>query len=263
MGKSAGAAPNFQGLAGQQGQDSQTNVNTQTQQNRPDINTPFGTQSWTTGPDGQPVLNSGFSGPLAGGAAGAAQQAGDALSNPLDPSLFGPVMDGNAAREQAINASYGASTSRLDPRFEQGENRLRSRLMAQGLDPNSEAGRTANDQFGRDKNDAYGQAMNQAILAGDQASNTVFGQNLASHQQQLSDALRRRGQPLQDVLALSGLSNQMPGFNTAGQAQTAPWLQAGMAQGDYNLQNARDQNNMWGSIAGSLGGLLKAPFSFL
>ena len=44
--------------------------------------------------------------------------------NPLDFSSLGAMPDGSAARQQAIDASYGAATSRLDPQFAQREDML-------------------------------------------------------------------------------------------------------------------------------------------
>jgi hypothetical protein len=261
--KSAGPPPDYAGAAQTDQASSQQVTNQQTQQNRPTINTPFGVQSWSTGPDGQPVLNTGLGGALGGGANAVNQQAADALSNPLDASLFGPVAGGDAARNQAITANYDSAASRLNPQFRTGENALMTRLKAQGIDPGSEAGRAALDQFGRNKNDAYGQAMNSAISSGTEAGQAVFGQNLQAHQQALSDALRRRSQPLSEAQQLAGLANNAPGFNQAGAANPLQSLQAANMQGQYGLQDSQQQNQAWGDFAQALTGLLGAPFKFI
>jgi hypothetical protein len=261
--KSAGPAPDFNQAARADQISSQAAIAQQTGQNRPTINTPFGVQSWTTGPDGQPVLTTGLGGPLAGGAQAVNQQAADALSNPLDPSLFGAVPNGDAARTSAIDASYDSQASRLNPQFQQGENALMTRLKAQGIDPGSEAGRAALDQFGRNKNDAFGQARDASIAEGDRAAQSVFGMNLQEHQQALADALKRRSNPLEEAGQLAGLANNAPGFNQAGSANPLQSLSAANMQGQYGLQDTQQQNQMWGQFAQALTGLLGAPFKFI
>lgn len=246
MGKSAGQAPNYQGAAQQQAQSGQQAVQAQTQQNRPNIQTPFSFQNWTTGPDGTPQLSTGFGGGLGAGADSLANQAGSALGQGLDPSLFGPAMTGDAARNQAIGASYDAATSRLDPTWDRRESMERTQLANQGLDPNSEAYRNQTAATGRDRNDAYTQAMRSAIDSGTSAGSAVFGQNLSAHQQGITDALTQRNAPLSELQQLQGLT-QTPQFNTAGAWDPTQYLQAAMGQGNYQLQDAQQQNQVLGS----------------
>ncbi|RAK51193.1 tail fiber domain-containing protein [Phenylobacterium soli] len=90
--------------------------------------------------------------------------------------------DLNAARQQAIDAVYGQATSRLDPRFSQEENALRTRLANQGLSENSDAYKTALMNFQQGKNDAYNQAQYSAIGAGEDAANSLFGRQVQQGQ---------------------------------------------------------------------------------
>ncbi len=145
--------------------------------------------------------------------------------------------------------------------WDQKEASQRAQLAAQGLDPNGEAARNATGSLNRDRNDAYTSALNSAIGQGTQAGQAVFGQNMASHQQALSDALAQRNAPLQSLGALQGLATGMPQFNQAGLADPTQSLAAAMGLGNYNLGNQQMQNeatssaisglmNMIGGVAG-------------
>jgi hypothetical protein len=86
--------------------------------------------------------------------------------------------DLDAARQQAIDATYSQATSRLDPRFATAGSQLDTRLANQGLSANSAAYQNAQDQFGREKTDAYNQAQYSAIGAGEDAANALFQRQL-------------------------------------------------------------------------------------
>lgn len=193
--------------------------------NRPDVNGPFGNIDWTKNQDGTWTMNQGFTGPL-GGVAGS-------LQSQLAGIWGQPMMTGDKARQQAIEAAYGQSTSRLDPRFAREEEALRTRLVNQGLDPQSEAYVQALREFGLNKNDAYSSAMNSAIGQGTAAGQAVFNQDMQA-----------RNAPLQELIGLKGL---LPG-------------QGGASGGDYMsaLQNQQQQqasqNQFWTDL---LGGLVK------
>ena len=158
--KNAPPPPDFQGAAKEQSQGSQVNMAG-----------PNSSQQWTTGPDGQPMLTSALAGPLAGANAGLQ---GQAAAN------VGAMPSGMEARQQAIDASYGQATSRLDPQWRQREEMARTQLLNQGLDPSSEAGQNAMRDLNFARNDAYGGAMNSAILQGNDAGNAIFNQGMQS-----------------------------------------------------------------------------------
>jgi hypothetical protein len=255
MGKSAGQVPDYTGAAQQQADASRAAVDRQTQQNRPGISTPFMQQTWTVGPDGTPQLSTGFAGGLGAGVSAATDQAGQALSRGLDPSLFSPVMSGNAARDQAIQGAFDQSMSRLNPMLEQRETQLRARLANQGLSPNSQAYRTASGAFGRDRNDAIQSALASAIGQGTAAGESALRGNIAGSQANIANALTQRNAPIQSLGALQGLMST-PQFAQAGAADPGQFLNALMAQGNFNLQNAQQQGQAWGSgLSGLLSGL--------
>lgn len=67
-----------------------------------------------------------------------------------------------AATDQIDSKLYELGSKRLDPRFAQEEEALRTRLANQGIAPGSEAYNRELSQMGQTKNDAY----NQLLLAG-------------------------------------------------------------------------------------------------
>lgn len=253
--KSAPPPPDYQGAAQTEAQASQQNVAAQTQANRPDINTPFGQQQWQQGPDGQWHMQTGFSGGLGALAGNLTGQATDAMSKPFDPNSFGPIGNGDQARNQAINGAYSQATSRLDPMFQQEEQQLDTKLANQGLDPTTAAAQTMRGNFARTKNDAYSSAMNGAIAQGTAAGDSVFRNNAMANQLAIANALRGRTQAMGDLQGMQGLLS-MPGFNAAGMAQSPNYLSAAVAGGNYGLANAEMQNQLMGSMFGAGGGAL-------
>lgn len=225
--------------------------------NRPDINTPFGQQQWTQNPDGSWTMNQGFSGPMGGLGGALGQQAWDSMSGGLDLSSLGGMPDPSKARQEAIDASYGEATKRLDPMWEKREEAARTRLANQGLDPNSEAAKNMMTDVGNARNDAYTSAMNSAVMQGNAAGESFFRQGMMGRQQQLAELLRQRGQPLAEMMAMQGLLN-MP--NTPGGPD---YLGATAAQGNYDLgawgaesKNKADTIKGLGEFGGELGKLL-------
>jgi hypothetical protein len=187
--------------------------------NRPTINTPFGNQAWTQDEEGNWTLNSGLTGQMGDVATMLQGQVGDMFGK-------GPIT-GDAARDQAINAAYGQSTSRLDPMWSKREQGIKTDLMNQGLDPQSKAYADALGQFGRDRNDAYGSAMNSAIGQGTSAGAAAFDQNMQA-----------QNAPLQRLLQMQNLL-QTPNFNAAGNAGGTDYLGAlGMYS---NYKTGQDQ----------------------
>lgn len=182
------------------------------------LSNPFASNTVTTGPDGKPLQSTQFAGGLGDAATGLQQQAG-ALGTAMDWNQFGSVGTGDDARNQAINASYGQATSRLDPQWDRRMDAQRTQLLNQGFDPTSEGYKSAMQDLGFQRNDAYGSAMNNAQMMGQQAGDSVFRNNLASQQNSISNMLRQRGLPLQEMEQLLGLAKFDP--NRALQAQSA------------------------------------------
>lgn len=247
MGKQAPAAPDYRGAAEETAQ-------ADVQANRPNQTNAFNsTMQWTVGPDGRAQATQGFGGPFAGLAASLQQQAAD-MGGPMDWGQFGEMPTGDAARQQAIDAAYGQSSSRLTPMFGQREDALRERLLNQGVGEGSEAYRNAMDTFGRERNDAFQGAMNAAIGQGTQAGQAIFQQGMQGRQQAMAEALRRRGQPLSELQALQGFLAQ-PGF---AQVQGPNFLNAAGMAGNYGLQAFDATNRANADFYGGLMDLLKS-----
>jgi hypothetical protein len=234
FGKGAPPPPDYSGAAQNQFQSGQESINQQTQANRPNQNGPFGSVQWTQGPDGQWTQNSALSGGLG--------QAANNLQGQVAGQ--GPLDNGTAARNQAINSAYGYATSRLDPQWKLRDEQLQTQLANQGLSPGSAAYEQATSQQGRDRNDAYNGAMASAIGQGTAAQQATFGENLAAQMA-----------PYQQMAALHGLG-QAAGFNSAGAYSPLQALQAAGLIGNYGLQGAQMNNQVWSDLfsgAGQLG----------
>lgn len=217
------------------------------QLNRPNQTNAFGGfTNWQQGPGGQWSQTQGFGGPLGGAMDGLKQQAAQNFSSPMDWSQFGAVQDGQQARDQAITGAYNQATTRLDPRFRQQEQLTASTLANQGLDPNSEAYRNAMREQSFAKNDAYGGAMSSAIQQGTAAGDSVFRNSLMGRQQALAEALRKRGQPLEEMQGLQGLL-QMPQAN---QVQGPNLLAAAGMQGQADMDRWGAEQKFWGDLLG-------------
>jgi hypothetical protein len=244
MGKATPSPSNYTGAANQQAAASQQNTNQQTAANRPNVNGNTQSQQWTQGSDGQWTLNQGY---------GQSQGLADTLRNQAQSAYGSPMDDGSTARQQTIDSAYGQAQKRLDPQWEQRGQLADSTLANQGIDPNSAAAQGARREFSNSRNDAYGSAMSGAIREGNAAGSEVFRNNLMA-----------RNNPLQQLLALSGLSG--PSYNTAGKADSPDILAATMGQDSANLRAWQAQQQATADAIGAggqlLGGIAKAAFSF-
>jgi len=225
-----------------------------TKANRVNQYTPYGSQTYTSGingdpdqwrsdinlsPTGQKLLDyqNAASMGLGEQTTQALGRVNDSLSQPFD---YGSVQD-------VQDKSYQAQTDRLNPEWDQRQESTETQLINQGLRPGSEAYDNAMRTFNSGRNDAYSNARLQAI-------------NTAPQTFQMSSALRN--QPLNELNALrTGSQVTNPTFtNAPQQGQTAgPDLlgaansQYGAAMGANNSQAASDANfnNGLMSLAGT------------
>jgi hypothetical protein len=225
-GAQAPSAPDFSSVAREQAEYSKEAAAEQTRQNRPDQYGPFGSSEWTQGPDGRWTQTSS----LAPGLQGAAD-------NLMGQIGAGSSLDPGQARDQAIEAAYRQSTSRLDPRFSSARAAQEAALANEGFSRSDEAWRNAMSEFSRGENDAYQQAMYGAQTG---AGNAAFGQSLAANMQ-----------PYQQLGALKGLGGNAP-FIPAGSADVPQLLAAAMQQygasmDQYNAGQAGKNSKMQGA----------------
>jgi hypothetical protein len=207
--------------------------------------------------NGLPELSGGvdMSGLVPGAGIQTSFNKGGRLQYNFDPGqqLQGSVGgDLEAARVAAQNAVYQQAASRLDPRFQQEEQSLETRLANQGLSANSAAYENAKRQFQQGKNDAYNQAQYSAIQAGEQAAQGQFGRQLAQGQFANSAA----GQQYQQNMGQAAFNNQTAGQDFSQNMGAAQFNNAAQQQGfNQNLQaiQAQLQNAQFGNQARNQG----------
>lgn len=202
------------------------------------------------------------------------------------------IGDPTQMRQRAEDAYYNKAMSRMAPQFDSRRQALEIKLRNQGLSPGDEAYDSQMQGLDQQQTDAYGQVQYDATRAGlgEQSQawtqglqgrqqdigerDSQFGQALRSNaqnygmnlqganyanairQQQLTEAMQKRGFNLNEINALlSGQqvnTPQMPNFATASQAQPANVYQAGVDQGNFD-----QATSPWAGIAdlaGTLGG---------
>lgn len=93
----------------------------------------------------------------------------------------------NSVRQSVEDALYSRQASRLDPRWQQSEDRLQSSLAAQGITQGSEAYNRETANFARDRNDAYSNAILNAITGGGAEMQRQFGMDMAGRQQEFAE----------------------------------------------------------------------------
>lgn len=196
------------------------------------------------------------------GRVGAAADA--ALSRlPSSPFSLGglPGMSANYddLRKGQADALYGRQAAFLDPQFERGEDKLRTRLANQGVVEGSEAHRNAVDEFNRGKEFSYGQARDAAIAGGGVEADRAYGQESDRRRMALSEMLTERGTPFNEFAMLNGMNApvDMPQFEGMTPVGVNPAdIQGAMGQqyqGQIDAYNAKvNQRNAW---LGALGGI--------
>ena len=139
-------------------------------------------------------------------------------------------------------------SKRLDPKFAQSEDALRTRLVNQGIAPGSQAWNAEFKNFNEGKNDAY----NQLALTG--------------RGQSVQEILTERNQPLNEISALmSGSQVSMPQFGATNKTTIPTTDTAGIINNNFNQQQQQYQTQMQqqNALMGGLFGLgSAAAFKF-
>lgn len=218
-------------------------------------------------PEQQAILDqqNQISGQLYGLAGDQLGRVDEAVSQPFtyDNVPAAPEADSDA-RQQTIDALYGQYSSRLDPRFQQEQESLETRLANQGIGVGTDAWSSAMDDFGRSKNDAYTSALNQAVTSGGAEQSRLFGLQNAARQQGIQEQAYLRNLPLNEVSALMGASPgvTMPQFSPTPQTGINPADITGPTalqyQGQMNAYNQGigSRNALMGGLFGLGGSVL-------
>lgn len=157
-----------------------------------------------------------------------------------------------------------AILARLNPQFDRDEEKLRTRLINQGIGQGSEAYTREMDQFGRTVNDA----REQAILQGANYGGTLQNQALQRRNQGITEYDTQRNAPLNEYIGLtSGTQVQNPQFQNQSYQGSQPVDYANLVNqqyqnqlGQYNAKQAQSNNTM-NSLFGLGGSLLGAAGS--
>lgn len=145
-----------------------------------------------------------------------------------------------ATRQRVEDALYGRSTARLDPRFSQAQDQLKSSLAAQGITQGSEAYNRELQNFNNAKNDAYSSAMNDAISNSDDAMQRLFSMEMQARQL-----------PTQEAAALAGIVNGLDNSsrNWYGAETAQETSKDNSAANEFNLQHTNNQDQFNNTIA--------------
>lgn len=159
-----------------------------------------------------------------------------ALANERSDFLRDYLPTTEAATDSIDNKLYELGSKRLDPRFEQEQSQLSTRLANQGITPGSEAYNREMELLGQNKNDAY----NQLLLQG------------------RGQAAAEVNMPINQVTALlSGSQVQNPNVSVAQPGGAATTDVAGLINQNYSQQQQNYQAELAqkNSLMGGLFGL--------
>lgn len=206
----------------------------------------------------------------------------------LDTGNLPDLNYGTAASRARVEA---ALRSRLEPQLNDQQHALESQLLNSGLEKGSQAWNSEMDRMQRARNDAEqqvtaaggaeesrlaglqqaqrGQLFNEILSSGNFA-NSAIGQQIqaalaaasqgnAARGQGIQEQLVQRQLPLNETNALrTGAQVQMPQFGsyyTGGGAQAAPVMDAGLAQGAYDMNRYNQQQGGYNALLGGLAGM--------
>jgi hypothetical protein len=269
-------APDYQGLAQQQGA---ANVKTAQQQgyfNNPNVVNPYGTQSTTYektknglliptltqtfSPEQQALYNQSTQtqqqlGKVAGQGAQALQ---GVVGTGVDFSGAPKTGSYEDTRKQVIDAYMG----RANEDYAKQSDNARSNLIAAGIRPGTKAYADNQQMIERSRNDAF----NNAQIQGGNAAAQAYGVDEARRRQAITEQLAQRQTPLNEISALmsgSQVSNpfSVPGYAQNTQVGATPIFAAGQEAGDwatgiYNQQAANAgglQSGLFGLGGAALG----------
>ncbi len=285
MGKGAPDPPDYMALAKMGAESANQQLQLQTQANRPNQVTPWGSSNWqqdangnwtqtqTLAPDQQKALGSQFA--TQAGLLGQAQELmpgvrRDMSQNPWQTGEltgWGQAPAGDpAARQRAEDAMYGRATSRLDPEQQRATEQKRNELYSMGLKEGNPVFDREMESLGRQQTDARQQALWGAVGAGQNEFANTFGQGLQGANyantlrgMQLGEAGQRTGWNLSNIQRLiqgMGVGQQQFGStpgSTAGQGVGVDYMGAGRQQFADQLAADAQKNSWAGNLTSMVG----------
>lgn len=261
------ATPDYMGAANATGQSSIQAAIVNALMNRANQSNPYGSETWSANgtthipgvggqpgfdmpnyssttslsPEGQQLFDQNQQQQMRLG-----NQFSDATANPVD---FGSMPD---YAKTVSDAMYGRATSYLDPQWEKFDMQNRDRLANAGFSVGDEGYTNAMRDFTSQRDQAYGNARDSAIQQG----GTI---GLNERQQQVSEALAQRNQPLTELNSLrTGAQPLVPNFqstNVGANATGANLLGATTALGQSQNDMFNSQMGTYNSKVSALGTL--------
>jgi hypothetical protein len=276
----------FTGVANQQQQIAQQNNAQQTQANRPNQQTPWGSTGWTQDANGNwtqtQSLNPTLQGTLdqqqqnnqsltntAGGMTG---QIGQAYQNPMDYSGFmaggDRVNGGQYYNDRAMGAVRDKFNLWNDEQFGTDTAALEQQLFNRGVRPGDEGYDRQLQQL-RETQGKLRQSSNlDAILTGGAEGARMQGMdinagnyNTSQRQHQIAEAIARRNQPLAEYNAVTDAAGgpvqppEMPTFASAGKTETPNLMDAMKAQYEQRMDNKTRDADLMNTIMKGVGGV--------
>ncbi len=213
----------------------QTGTSSFVDSNGKTVTTPTYTATTTLSPEQQQILDQSNQASL--GLGKLANQQISSLSDQLSKPFSYTTSD-------AENYAYDLGTKRLDPRFAQESDDLRSQLIASGIRPGTAAYAQQMNTFNQSKNDAYDQLA------------------LGAQQQGFQQALAEYNNPVNTISALtSGSQVTNPTFVSTPQTSVGGVDYSGLVNNQYNQEVARSNATM-GGLFGLLGTGLTAGIKY-
>lgn len=265
------STPNYEGAANAQGVANVQAAKNTVALSNPNQLTPFGSQTYTIGPDGRPVQKQEFgedyqkrlfdlNSILPSVTKNIRDQTGKAISDydfqdvsdPKDFKDWLSPIDQNLLTGSGVSAVADALRQREQPRFDRARKQSETDLLTRGFNPGTEGWNERMDDLNRAENDfnlglvdkagteqsrlfdIQSRQRNQGLTE----AQATFNAQMARRQNQVGEAITSRTLPIQEYGALvQAMTPQLPQFNnyTGATVDAAPIFNGINAQGIFDL----------------------------
>jgi hypothetical protein len=196
----------------------------------------------------------------------------DSLGHTVTPGQMQTSVQGGGqqAINDAVHSNYSQQMSLLQPQMDQAREQHNAQLVAQGLNPNDAAWQNDMTLFNNGQSQTQAQAANQAVQAGQNEQNVLFGQGLnqanlhnSAQSSMFGQQMQSQMLPIQEIAALAGGGQvQSPNaqFNPVQAAPTdvlgAYGLQAQQQNAQYQAKLQQQQGMMQGLMGLGQAGMM-------
>lgn len=192
---------------------------------------------------------------------------GQVPTSPLNfDNIPGIPQNYDQLRTDSSNRVYNDLTQNMQRDYDRSEETLRSKLAAQGLSANDEAYKREIQNFQENKNTAQNNAAATAYQYGQGEANNAYNQASQTRNQDISETLQLRDQPINELSAIiqgtPALQSTNPNSSlvNTGQYTQSPVNVAGINDAAYQnqLSASGQRASKLGGTAGNLAGLAGA-----